>query len=357
MSRRVIEAMAGVTLLLTVVLLVLIVTWKPVSSQLGAFEGSTGFLMTSEPASTLSASPYMDIEQRRAAGGPDGEVAISTDPTYGQIGTYNGTLIDTCDVSVLTTHLTDRDVAAGQRWATAAGIAPNELASFLGSMSAAALLDAETWTLHGDGSGERVSETKLIEVGTAVLVDADGVARVRCLDGNPLTASIDVAESIGTPVAAVDAGSADLSTESATPGSGELPLDEFDFTSCRLVSGADVLDAGRQSVRISEGETVEIDEFTSDFDLRAMQAIVQREPFEIVNVADVEGRCDGPQFVFVTTSELVVYGQPSEAGSSEPVRGDVEATTTGRHVNGFAEVSILIDDIEQIGWVDLDDLL
>ncbi len=195
-STTLIVVSVAIGLVLTISLLALIVTRRPGSSKLDAVDGSSEFLVTSEPAGALSTFAYMTLDERKAAGAPSGEVAITVDLTYGEVGTYNGNLADTCDVVALTKHLTENDTEAGQRWATAAGVVANDIVGFLSGLTASAVVDTQTLTLHGDDNGQRVSETKLIDVGTAVLVDETGSPRVRCLDGNPLTPSVAVVEVI-----------------------------------------------------------------------------------------------------------------------------------------------------------------
>ncbi len=235
---RVPEMAGGAGLVLTFILLILIVTWSPGSPKLEAVDGSSGFLMTSEPAGVLSSFAYMTLDERKAAGAPSGEVAITTDPTYGEVGTYNGNLVDTCDVVVLTKHLTENDAEAGQRWATAAGVAANDVIGFLSGLTASAVVDTQTLTLHGDDNGQRVSETKLIDIGTAVLVDETGSPRVRCLDGNPLTPSVAVAEATSgesqpaaTPSSDEEAAAESPASDAATPSAsgGEFAGVSFDL--------------------------------------------------------------------------------------------------------------------------------
>ncbi|MFK7919002.1 MAG: DUF6777 domain-containing protein [Ilumatobacter sp.] len=188
--------MAGGVLIVSLLLLVLSVLWTSHPAQLDTFDGSDGFLMTSEPAAAIGPDPYLSIDDRRAAGGPGGELGITLDPTFGEIGTYGESLADTCDVAVMIAHLTVQDTEAGLRWATAAGIAANSIASHLSGLRADVLVGGGVFAMNGDDDGARTSRTQLLEPGTAVLVDTDGVARVRCIGANPLTPSIDVAAAV-----------------------------------------------------------------------------------------------------------------------------------------------------------------
>lgn len=188
--------MAGAVFAVSVLLLILAVLWTSHPTRLDAFEGSDGFLMTSEPAAAIGPDPYLSIDDRRDAGGPDGELGITLDPTFGEIGTYGESLADTCDVAVMIAHLTAEDTGAGLRWATAAGVAANDIASHLSGLRSDVLVSGGVFAMNGDADGVRTSRTQLLEPGTAVLVDADGVARVRCIGANPLTPSIDVAQAV-----------------------------------------------------------------------------------------------------------------------------------------------------------------
>lgn len=207
MSRsRVTEALAAVALLASVLLLIWIVTLDKPSDKLSIFEGSSGFVMISEPPTAVNAFGYMSLSDRRDAGASEGEVAMTADAEFSGVGTYGGTLADTCDVGVLKAHLLADDDTLSQSWATAAGISANGVGDFLDGLSASVLTTPRTLSLHGLDDGQRISFTTLIEAGTAVLVDADGVPRVRCLDGSPVTSSPDVAAvTAAAPNTATDA--------------------------------------------------------------------------------------------------------------------------------------------------------
>ena len=180
-----------------VLLLVLVLLWTRCPQQFAAFDGSDGFVMTSEPADAIGVNAYLTLADRVSAVG-EGTTSIALDPTFGEIGVFGATLADTCDVALMITHLTVDDPDAGQRWATAAGVPVNDIADHLGGLRADVLVAGGVYAMNGDADGQRTAETKLLAPGTAVLADADGVARVRCLDANPLTASIDVASALAS---------------------------------------------------------------------------------------------------------------------------------------------------------------
>ncbi|MCZ0992870.1 hypothetical protein O1L44_06605 [Streptomyces noursei] len=72
-------------------------------------------------------------------------------------------------------------------FAGALGKSPEELPAYLRSMTSVQLL-VDTWvTNHGYLDGKATSYQAVLQAGTAVLVDAQGVPRVRCACGNPLT--------------------------------------------------------------------------------------------------------------------------------------------------------------------------
>jgi hypothetical protein len=108
-------------------------------------------------------------------------------------GLYGGTnLIDACSKDQLVSFLTaNRDKA--QAWADVQGITVDELPSYVASLTDA-ILQVDTRVVnHGFRGGIANPINSVLQAGTAVLVDAFGVPRTRCMCGNPLLPAVELA--------------------------------------------------------------------------------------------------------------------------------------------------------------------
>ncbi|MQS17751.1 hypothetical protein F7Q99_37585 [Streptomyces kaniharaensis] len=100
-------------------------------------------------------------------------------------GLYAGTKSKpACDTARLTAMVSAG--AAGKAWASAAGIDQSAIPAYLHSLTTAYLRVDTRVTNHGYKSGAVTEYQSVLQAGTAVLVDAQGVPRVRCSCGNPL---------------------------------------------------------------------------------------------------------------------------------------------------------------------------
>ncbi|MFG2907855.1 DUF6777 domain-containing protein [Kitasatospora sp. NPDC048286] len=100
-------------------------------------------------------------------------------------GLYAGTMSKpSCDTERLIGMVSTGD--AGRAWASAAGIAQADIPGYLRSLTSAYLRVDTRVTNHSYRSGAVVAYQSVLQAGTAVLVDARGVPRVRCSCGNPL---------------------------------------------------------------------------------------------------------------------------------------------------------------------------
>ncbi|MFF2120064.1 DUF6777 domain-containing protein [Kitasatospora sp. NPDC058184] len=100
-------------------------------------------------------------------------------------GLYAGTMgKPSCDTERLVGMLSTGDT--GRAWASAAGIAQADVPGYLRSLTSAYLRVDTRVTNHTYKSGAVVEYQSALQAGTAVLVDAQGVPRVRCSCGNPL---------------------------------------------------------------------------------------------------------------------------------------------------------------------------
>ena len=100
-------------------------------------------------------------------------------------GLYGGTGENACDIDKLVAFLlANPDIGAA--WAEVQGIDPSELEDFIRGLTPAVLLQNTLVTNHGYSDGEATPFLAVLEAGTAVLVDEDGIPRARCACGNPL---------------------------------------------------------------------------------------------------------------------------------------------------------------------------
>ncbi len=106
----------------------------------------------------------------------------------GTPGLYGGTRDDSaCDVAALAGFLTDpTNEAKAKAWAGAAGVAVEDIEGFVSELAPSVLTLDTRVTNHGFRDGRATPRQSVLQAGSAVLVDALGVPRVRCSCGNPL---------------------------------------------------------------------------------------------------------------------------------------------------------------------------
>ncbi|WP_280680637.1 DUF6777 domain-containing protein [Kitasatospora sp. MAA19] len=108
-------------------------------------------------------------------------------------GLYGGTMSKpSCDTERLITMVSTGD--SGRAWASAAGIEQSAIPSYLRSLTSAYLRVDTRVTNHTYKSGASTEYQSVLQAGTAVLVDSQGVPRVRCACGNPLKAPVLVSD-------------------------------------------------------------------------------------------------------------------------------------------------------------------
>ena len=115
-------------------------------------------------------------------------IATGTTPAlYGGPGLYGGSgNVHVCDPQQLVTFLQQHpDKAAA--WAGVLGIAQNDIATYVASLTPVVLTSDTRVTNHGFRDGHATSLQSVLQAGTAVMVDATGTPRVKCNCGNPLT--------------------------------------------------------------------------------------------------------------------------------------------------------------------------
>ena len=133
------------------------------------------------PAQPTSPPPAPQVQ------GPNGYVAL-----YGGSGVLSRCYRDRL-IAFLETHPTH-----AAAWASVAGIEPDGIGTYVRNELHALTLNVDLRvTNHGLINGVAAPFQSVLEAGTAVLVDAEGIPRVRCKCGNPLKPAVPVR---GTPV-------------------------------------------------------------------------------------------------------------------------------------------------------------
>lgn len=148
------------------------------------------------PVSGYWWSPYGPCGHREHL--PTGsEVRVGT-----TAGVYGATLAgEVCDVGLLAAELADEETAR-EAWRTVLGTDGESLAESLSAFTAVVLLADTTVTDHFLDGGRIRSRFAILQRGTAVLVDATGLPRVRCISGSPLRAAAPIPAGVtveGTP--------------------------------------------------------------------------------------------------------------------------------------------------------------
>jgi hypothetical protein len=111
-------------------------------------------------------------------------------------GLYGGSRdTGTCDVEQLVDFLTDDENAEkAEAWADTLGIEVDDIEDFVAGLTPVRLRFDTRVTNHGFVDGEANPFQSILEAGTAVLVDDEGVPRVKCNCGNPLAEPTDAGD-------------------------------------------------------------------------------------------------------------------------------------------------------------------
>jgi serine/threonine protein kinase len=167
-----------------------------------------GGLWRSAEATTVRVEPAVDVgpdaftPASTGRKGPTGPTVVgaptltSATPTPsgpvsgGTPGLYGGTGSNTCDAAALATFL-EQHPDRGGAWAGALGLRPSDIRPYLETLTAVVLRTDTAVTNHGFVDGTATPFHSVLQAGTAVLVDREGVPRVRCACGNPLAEPAD----------------------------------------------------------------------------------------------------------------------------------------------------------------------
>jgi hypothetical protein len=142
-----------------------------------------------EAATSVGAEPPFIPEELNAPAAPPSTqevVPAAVSVVAGDTpGLYGGTRANECNIAGMERYLVaypDR----GQAWARAEGVDPGEIHRVLTSLTPVTLRTDTAVTNHGFANGSPTQFQSVLQAGTAVLIDALGVPRVRCYCGNPL---------------------------------------------------------------------------------------------------------------------------------------------------------------------------
>lgn len=134
--------------------------------------------VTKSSANDSSPSPSATPKQ---SNGSHSEFSGATPGLYG--GTQNSSA---CDVEKQISYLTGSPTK-NKAFAGVAGVAPGDVPRYLRSLTPVQLSYDTRVTNHGYRDGKTTEFQSVLQAGSAVMVDAYGVPRVRCKCGNPLT--------------------------------------------------------------------------------------------------------------------------------------------------------------------------
>lgn len=117
----------------------------------------------------------------KQSSGSNSEFSGATPGLYG--GTENSA---SCDVEKQISYLTGAP-SKNKAFAGVVGVTPGDVPRYLRSLTPVQLAYDTRVTNHGYKDGKTTEFQSVLQAGTAVMVDAYGVPRVRCKCGNPLT--------------------------------------------------------------------------------------------------------------------------------------------------------------------------
>jgi uncharacterized protein DUF6777 len=145
----------------------------------------TGDVVQTEAADSPGARPAF-IPQAGTAATPRRPLHTAGHVVSGDAaGLYGGTEANACDIAAMEAFLrTHPDHAVA--WAAALMIDPSRIDEHFASLTPVTLQTDTAVTNHGFDSGAATPFQTVLQAGTAVLVDAVGIPRVRCYCGNPL---------------------------------------------------------------------------------------------------------------------------------------------------------------------------
>ncbi|MFE4600580.1 DUF6777 domain-containing protein [Kitasatospora indigofera] len=159
---------------------------KEVALQTPADAGEAPFTESVATETGPAQSPAASAASKGAGQvSPSGTTAIRS-VQGSATGLYGGEMKKpACDVEKLITLTASGD--KGKAWAAAEGIEQSAIPGYLRSLTSVVLRADTRVTNHNFQNGSANGYQAVLQAGTAVLVDSQGVPRVRCACGNPLT--------------------------------------------------------------------------------------------------------------------------------------------------------------------------
>jgi hypothetical protein len=139
----------------------------------------TGAPVIAQPAADAAHAVHSDLPLDDATA-----VRVATGTEAGLYGGSGDAQV--CDPAKLVTYL-DAHTDKAQAFSGVLGITPAEIGDYVASLTPVVLLSDTLVTNHGFRDGHATDITSVLQAGTAVMVDPQGVPRVKCNCGNPLT--------------------------------------------------------------------------------------------------------------------------------------------------------------------------
>ncbi|BAJ26264.1 hypothetical protein KSE_04175 [Kitasatospora setae KM-6054] len=169
----------------------------------GSGGGGSAQAVEMQPVSASGQEPFTDSVANGgppASASPSGGTASGATPSTAgspsapggtvdgsQPGLYGGTReVASCDVPKLSGYL-DANPDKAHAWAGVEGIDSSQIDGYLHGLTPVVLRQDTRVTNHGYQNGQATPYQAVLQSGTAVLIDSQGVPRVRCACGNPLT--------------------------------------------------------------------------------------------------------------------------------------------------------------------------
>ncbi|GHA26300.1 hypothetical protein GCM10010329_56860 [Streptomyces spiroverticillatus] len=154
-----------------------------------AAHGPDPFTQSTAKTTTPLPSTTTPAPTRTASVSPSASVRRVQQVSGGTPGLYGGTQsVSSCDVEQQIRYLTGSgaDQAKARAFADASRIDVAAIPRFLRGLTPVVLRADTRVTNHGFSGGSLTSFQSVLQAGTAVMVDANGMPRVRCACGNPL---------------------------------------------------------------------------------------------------------------------------------------------------------------------------
>ncbi|MBW8818694.1 MAG: hypothetical protein JF598_10785, partial [Streptomyces sp.] len=149
--------------------------------QAAAAQGPSPFTRSTATSATSVTVPSPLTRTSQQASTTPRTVSGGTPGLYGGVERVAG-----CDVARQIDDLT-ADRSRESAFARVEGVSPAAVPDFLRGLAPVVLRADTLVTNHGYRAGRAGGFQSVLQAGTAVLVDARGVPRVRCACGNPLT--------------------------------------------------------------------------------------------------------------------------------------------------------------------------